>query len=93
MNSLIKSFLGFFNSFIACVIIIYGLPFQHIDLYLELEGIYMRNEKIPKIMKNKIQSLSIEKILDEKTRSIILANIFAYKYKYRSNEQKINIIS
>src|SRR4051794_22619297 len=93
MNPL-KSLFGVSSTlFIARVAIIYGLPFRHIDLYPELEGFYMYGGEIPKIVKDKIQSLSTEKILGGKTRSTIPANIFAYEYKYKSNEQKINVIS
>src|ERR1700733_932027 len=53
--------------FIARVAIIYGLPFRHIDLYPELEGIYVHGGNIPNIVKDKIQSLNTEKIVGKKT--------------------------
>ncbi|CAG8568148.1 15926_t:CDS:2 [Funneliformis mosseae] len=54
------------------------LPFQHINLYPELRD---------------IQSVNPEKILGGKVRNTIPASIFTYKYKFRSNEQKLNVIS
>ncbi|CAG8668497.1 13325_t:CDS:2 [Funneliformis caledonium] len=79
--------------YIARFAIIHGLPFQHINLYPELQDIYIFGGNIPKFIQNKIQSVNPEKILGGKVRNTIPANIFTYKYKFRSNEQKLNVIS
>src|SRR3954453_20857386 len=72
--------------FIARMAIISGFPFPHVNLYQELEGIYMYGGKIPQCVQDKIQPLSTEEILGGEVRNTIPEKIFAYTYNYRKNE-------